>query len=101
MQSLFDKLSERLEHFLSSWWGVAIVSLLCLITYYLWGWDGIDRFIYIAGFFVVILLIGGARRNAKATHVKLDAITPGHLLDRLEEEEEKKIEAARKELNRD
>ncbi len=44
---------------------------------------------------LLALLIGSARRGTLAMHAKLDAITPGDALNRLEERCEPEIEALR------
>lgn len=95
MQRAFDCLSERVEHLLSTWWGVAAYFGLMTLCGLVWGWDGIDRAIYVTGGMILVLLIGCGRRDAKAIHAKLDRITPGHDLDRIEERAEREIEQAR------
>jgi len=95
VQHLFDCLSERIEHLLSTWWGVAAYAAACLACYIWAGWDGVDRWVYLSGAAVLILLIGSGRRDSKATHAKLDDVTEGQELDRLEERSEAEIEAER------
>lgn len=95
LQHAFDRLSEATERFLASWWGVTLTTALCALCGLLWGWDGIDRAIYIVGFFVVILLIGTSRRDWKAQHAQMEATLEGADLARLEERSEQEIEAAR------
>lgn len=95
MQRAFDRLSETSERFLASWWGFCSIVAGIVACFSLWGWDGADRYIYVIGFLIVALLIGAGRRDAKAVHAKLDAMTPGHDLDRLEERAEREIEEMR------
>lgn len=95
MQHRFNRLSEQVERALSAWWGVGLYGAACVGWYIAAGWDGVDRWVYMTGAAIVILLIGSGRRDAKATHAKLDALTPGNDLDRVEEQCEDDIEARR------
>lgn len=95
IQCWFDRACDTVEHWFSTWWGVGAYALLCVVAYQLWGWDGLDRWVYMSGAATVILLIGSGRRDSKATHVKLDSMTDGTALDRLEERREDEIEASR------
>lgn len=94
-QRAFDCASERLEHALSTWLGVLVYLALCGLTFALWGWDGIDRFVYLTGAIIIVLLIGAGRRDSKAAQAKLDALTPDDTLNRLEERQERDIERLR------
>lgn len=95
-QHLFDHASEALEHALSLWPYVAAYTALLGLCAHLWGWDGLDRAFYISGGYILVLLIGTARRDNKALHAKLDSLTDGDALDRLEERSEREIEEMRK-----
>lgn len=95
MQHAFDCLSERIEWLLSRWWGAGAYFALWIAAYAGWLWDGLDRFVYVTGGAILVLLIGCGRRDSKAAQAKLDTLTPGHALDRLEERDERAIEAAR------
>lgn len=95
IQRWFDTGSDWIEHLLSTWYGVAGYGAICIACYAWSGWDALDRWVYMSGAGVVILLIGAGRRDSKATHAKLDALTPGHDLNRLEERREDEIERAR------
>jgi low affinity Fe/Cu permease len=94
-QQAFDRFSGALEWFLSRWWGVLIYVLVCGLFYWLWDWDGIDRFIYTSGVLLVVLLIGGARRSNIAMHIKLDDIDERDDLNRIEELSEDELERKR------
>lgn len=96
MQHMFDCLSEWIEHAFSTWWGVGLYAVLSAVAYVLAGWDGLDRFVYMTGALIVILLIGSGRRDSKAAQAKLDTLTEGAELDRLEELSEAEIEARRR-----
>lgn len=95
IQKAFDRFSGGLEWFLSRWWGVLLYCLTCLGFYWLWDWDGIDRFIYTSGVLLVVLLIGGARRSNIAMHTKLDDIDERDDLNRIEDLSEEEIEERR------
>lgn len=96
MQNSFDCFSERIEYLFSTWWGVGLYIAVCIGCYILWGWDGLDRWVYMSGAATVILLIGAGRRDSKAAHAKLDSLTDGTALDRLEERREDEIERVRR-----
>lgn len=89
MQHLFDRLSERIEWLLSTWWGVSAYLVGCVASYAVAGWDGLDRWVYLSGAALLVVLIGSGRRDSKAMHAKLDD------LNRLEERSESEIEAKR------
>lgn len=95
VQGCFDWLSEHLERVLSTWWGALLYFAILSFAALPWGWDGLDRAIYISGAIVIILLIGCGRRDNKAIHAKLDVLTPDDTLNRLEERSEAEIEEAR------
>lgn len=95
MQHAFDRLSEATEWLLSRWWGAGGYFALWLLAYAGWLWDGLDRFVYVTGGAILVLLVGTSRRDSKAAQAKLDTLTPGHTLDRIEERDERAIEAAR------
>jgi low affinity Fe/Cu permease len=95
IQRGFDRFSGGLEWVLSRWWGVLAYCLICGLFYWLWDWDGIDRFIYTSGVLLVVLLVGGARRSNLAMHAKLDDIDDRDDLNRIEELSEEEIERKR------
>ncbi|MPR36614.1 hypothetical protein [Salmonirosea aquatica] len=78
MSRLFAHFTDSVEWLLSQWWGFGAYLALSWITYHAWGWDGIDRFTYMANGVLVIMLLNNARRDSKATHKKLDAADPQH-----------------------
>lgn len=86
-QKAFIRFCDRLEYALSRWWGVAIYCLT-LIAAWLRSWDTLDRWIYISGVLLVVLLIGNARRSDKAMHIKLDEIDPRQDHNKLERRDE-------------
>ena len=92
----FDWLSEKVEWFLSRWWGGAIYFISWVVSFWFGGWDWMDRWVYITGGIILILLVGGARRSSKAMHVKLDDIDEREDLNRIEELTEEEIERKRK-----
>lgn len=90
MQHAFIRICDRLEYVLSRWWGTALYASTLPLTFLAGGWDGIDRWVYITGVLLVVLLIGNARRSDKATHIKLDEIDPRedhNEIERLDEPE--------------
>jgi len=91
LQRPFMCLCDRLEYVLSRWWGASSYVLSLFATYRLWGWDGIDRWIYISGVLLVVLLIGNSRRSDRAMHIKLDEIDPRPEHNRLEREDEPRM----------
>lgn len=94
MQEAFNCAADKLEYILSRWWGfLAYVALT--LGCFAWGWDGVDRFTYLANAMVVLLVLSCARRSDKAVHAKLDAIDPDASHNRLEERDEAEIERAR------
>lgn len=95
MQHLFDCLSERIEWLLSTWWGVSAYLVGCVASYAVAGWDGLDRWVYLSGAALLVVLIGSGRRDSKAMHAKLDDIDDRDDLNRLEERSESEIEAKR------
>lgn len=97
-QRTFDAASEWAERVLATWRGAGAYAVLAGICGAVWGWNGVDRFIYVTTAVVVVLLIGSGRRDNKAAQAKLDTLTEGHELDRLEEKPEREIEAARGEV---
>lgn len=95
MQRAFDTLSDWIEWFLARWWGVLLYICAIAPCYYLWGWDGVDRYVYMSGGLLVILLVGAGRRDSKATHAKLDDIDERDDMTRVEELSEEEIERRR------
>lgn len=95
MQRAFDTLSEWIEWLFSTWWGVSLYGASCIATYVLGGWDAIDRWVYMSGAALVVLLIGSGRRDSKAMHTKLDDIDDRPELQRLEELTEREIDERR------
>ncbi len=96
MQRGFDCLSEWIEWALSTWWGVSLYVAACVAVYIAGSWDGVDRWTFITGTFILVLLIGSGRRDSKATHAKLDDIDDRDDLNRIEELTEKEIEERRR-----
>lgn len=94
-QAAFDWLSEHLEKVLSTWWGAGGYFALCALSGALWGWDGLDRTVYLTGGIIIILLVGSARRDWKAQHAQTEAMLDGEDLKRLEEKSEAEIEEVR------
>lgn len=95
-QRVFDRLSERAEWFLSTWWGALAYIVACASAYLIWGWDGVDRAVYVSGGLILVLLIGSGRRDSKAVHAKLDDIDERDDMTRVEELSEQEIEERRK-----
>ncbi len=95
MQRGFDRLSERIEWALSTWWGVSLYVAACIASYAAGAWDGLDRWTFTTGTLILVLLIGGGRRDSKATHAKLDDIDDRDDLNRIEELSEVEIEERR------
>lgn len=95
MQRAFERASDGAEWFVSRWWGFAIITALCAWWVVRGQWEPVDRFTFLFGFALLLLLTGAGRRDSKATHGKLDTLTPGHDLDRLEERAECEIERLR------
>lgn len=95
-QRIFDRLSERGEWLLASWWGAGAYLSVAALSAVLWGWDGLDRFIFLSGALVLVMLVGSGRRDSKAVHAKLDRATPGEDMNRIEELTEREIEELRK-----
>lgn len=95
MQRAFDRLSERAEWFVSRWWGFSSIALLVTVLVVRLLWDEVDRFTYLSGYFLLLMLVGLGRREFKALHAKIDTLTEGDRLDRLEERAEREIEEAR------
>ncbi len=91
LQRGFDCLSERIEWVLSTWWGVSLYVAACLASYVLGAWDGVDRWTFLTGTLILVLLIGSGRRDSKATHIKLDDIDERDDLNRIEELTEDEI----------
>lgn len=86
-------LCDWLEYALSRWWGTSLYLASMVVALH-WGWDPLDRWIYISNAALVVLLIGNARRSDKAMHRKLDDIDPREDHNRLEERDEREIEKA-------
>lgn len=57
MSKLFIKLTDGVEWILSKWWAFLSYLFLSWLTYHLWGWDGVDRFTYLANGVLVIMLL--------------------------------------------
>jgi low affinity Fe/Cu permease len=95
MDKLFILVSDHVEEFLSWWIGFSMYTVGMGVAYWLWGWDGIDRYIYVSGALILILVLGSGRRDTKAIHARLDKLTPDDTLNRLEERTEAEIEALR------
>ena len=95
IESQFKALSDRAECFLSSWRGFVIYMSVTLFCAGVWGWDGIDRWLYISTTIVVMLLLNQGRRSDHAMHLNLDAIDPVAAHNRMEEATEREIEEAR------
>lgn len=93
IQRAFMTLCDRLEYTLSRWWGTSAYIVSMAFALY-WGWDPLDRWIYISNAVLVVLLIGNARRSDKAMHRKLDNVDPREDHNRLEEQDEQEIEKA-------
>ena len=96
MQRAFDTLSEWIEWLFSTWWGVTGYALVSGGIYALTGWDGLDRWIYVTGAAILVLLIGSGRRDSKAMHTKLDDIDDRPELHRIEELTEREIDERRR-----
>jgi low affinity Fe/Cu permease len=96
IQQKFDCFSGAIEKGLSRWWGVLIYVVLSVVFYFVWDWDGLDRWIYVSSVLLVILLVGGARRSNLAMHAKLDDIDERDDLNRIEELSEEEIERKRR-----
>ena len=74
IQESFITFSEFFEYYISRWWAFISYCLLSVFCYIVWGWDGIDRWIYVVGGIVVILVLNDGRRDSAAIHKKLDSI---------------------------
>lgn len=95
LQHRFDRLSDRIEHIFSTWWGVTLYVGAACAVYAIWQWDGLDRFFYISGGMLVVLLLGASRRDSIANQVKMDAMTTDNDLDGIEERTEQDIQDIR------
>lgn len=76
MNKLFARFTDSVEWLLSQWWAFLAYLFFTWLTYFLWDWDGVDRFTYLTNGILVIMLLNNARRDSKATHKKLDAADP-------------------------
>jgi len=95
MQCAYDYLCERIEWFLSRWWGGGLYLALACLCAVVWAWDGPDRYLTNTGGAILILMVGLNRRSSMATHVKLDDIDDRDDLNRIEELTEDEIESRR------
>lgn len=92
-QRAFDSLSDWIEWFLARWWGASLYLFGAIV----WcSWDGADRYVTMTGAVILVLLVGGGRRDSKATHAKLDDIDDRDDMTRIEESSEEEIEARRR-----
>lgn len=89
IQHAYIRLCDGLDYAMTRWWGAALALCvpLCLAVY---GWDWIDRWIYLATYIIVFLASSTKRRSDTAMHKKLDGADPDPAhngIERLDERE--------------
>lgn len=80
-------LCDKLEYALSRWWGTGSYAATLAAAWWWFGWDTMDRWVYISNAMLVVMLIGNSRRSDRAMHIKLDDAAQ-HVPDQLEKRDE-------------
>lgn len=101
LQTLFDYLASTIELVVTRWWGFLLWILAPWLLMPIWWWDGVDRSIYVIGYYVLPIILKGSRRENMATQAKQDALieaVPGadDRLRHIEDRSELDIEEARR-----
>lgn len=88
LQHGYMRASDGVEYALSRWWGWFAYAATLAASYVWWGWDTIDRWVYISNALLVVLLIRNQRASDRAMHIKLDAIDEVEEHNELEKRDE-------------